>query len=76
MFHLHTFLVQTKGHQPDLRIYGRIPSYVFILLFNLVMTGMIIGSITDGLMAFKDFSMSTWNYTYTTIVRVWGTVFA
>ena len=76
MFHLHTFLVQTKGHQPDLRIYGRIPSYIFILLINLVMTGMIIGSITDGLMAFRNFSVSAWNYTYTTIVHVWGTVFA
>ena len=63
-FHLHTFVVQTKHYQPDLRAYGLIISYSFIIFFNLLFSGLIIWSITDGLFGFRAFFADA--YTHST----------
>ncbi len=64
LFHLHTFMVQTKTYQPDLRAYGLIPSYSFIVFFNLLFSGFILLSITDGLWGFKTFLLDTYEHIY------------
>ena len=70
IFHIQTFVGQTRGFQPDLREYGLITSYVFIILINLLMTGMIIGSITNGLGAFKGFTLVAWEFNYDLVMNL------
>ncbi len=62
MFHLHTYLSQTKYYQPDLLMYGLIPSYSFIILINLFFSGIIIMSVSHGLSAFKAYFDSVYRH--------------
>ena len=68
MFHIHTFIKQTRSHQPDLKIYGLIPSYSFILFFNLFFSGVIFLSLKDGLWAFITFAEGGFRYSYDFLV--------
>ena len=64
-FHVHTFFVQTRHYQPDLRAYGLIPSYSFIIFFNLLFSGLILWSVTDGLMGFRVFFADAYGHVAT-----------
>ncbi len=71
MFHIHTFIDQTRGFQTDLRMYGLLPSYLFILLLHLILSGTIIGSIVEGFFAFQSFGLLAWEYSYRLGIELW-----
>lgn len=70
IFHLHTFAIQADSKQPDFKPYGLLTSYVFIIMVNLLMVGLIIGSTGKGLMIFKDFLLMSWNYSMEQILVI------
>lgn len=72
MFHIHTFFMQAKAYQPDLKEYGLFTSYGFIIFFNLLFSGFVIRSAVEGLPGLKNFIIGAYQQIYPFVNQIFA----